>query len=162
MTFQWPLVLDKFCMYTPCKWHSWQSREPRDSSNSSVDIIGEVSLQSKLNQEKSAPITLEVWYYPILPSFHLTTKRHLCILHTSEQLLETLWHSPLIAFRQPRNLTDLWVCTTLSITPHELSGNHPCGVPRCKTCPIVMATDEFSNHIFKVKFSASCKSSNVP
>ena len=60
---------------------------------------------------------------------------------------------------------DLLVCSTLTITSHESPGNYPCGPPRCKTCPILMATDEFSSHttgkVFKVKFNAFCNSSNV-
>ena len=41
----------------------------------------------------------------------------------------------------------------------------PCWAPRCKTCPILMATDEFSSHttgkVFKEKFSVSWRFSNV-
>ena len=103
--------------------------------------------------------------YPILPSFHLTTKCHLSILHASEKLRRASEHSPLIAFRRPRNLRDLLVRTTLTAMLHESHGNYPCGASKCKTCPILMVTDEFSSHttekVFKVKFRASCKSSNV-
>ena len=106
-----------------------------------------------------------VTYHPILPSFHLTTKRHLPILHASERLRRAFEHPPLIAFRRPRNLRDLLVRATLTTTTYEPPGNYPCGVPRCKTCPILRATDEFSSHttgkVFKVNFRASCKSSNV-
>ena len=122
-------------------------------------------MQSKPNQEKPARIPVVVTYHCILPSFHLITECHLSILHTSERLQEALQHLPLIAFRRPRNLRDLLVRATLTITSHELPGNHSCGAPRCKTCPVLMATDEFSSYttgkVFKVKFSASCKSSNV-
>ena len=42
---------------------------------------------------------------------------------------------------------------------------YPCGTPRCKTCPILKVTDEFSSHttghLFQVKFHASGKSSNI-
>ena len=103
--------------------------------NRALDITREASLQSKPNQEKSVRIPLVVTYHPILPSFHSITKRHLSILHTSERLREALRHPPLIAFRRPRNLRDLLVCATLTITSHESPGNHPCGVLRCKTCP---------------------------
>ena len=125
----------------------------------------EASLQSKPNQEKAARIPLVDTYHPILPSFHLITEHHQTIFHTSERLREELWHPPLIAFCRPRNLRDLFVRTTLTITSHESPGNHSCWGPRCKKCPILMATGEFSSHlttkVFKVKFSASYKSSNV-
>ena len=53
----------------------------------------------------------------------------------------------------------------LQPTPREPPGNYPCGAPRCKTCPILVTSDEFSSHTtgksFKVKIRASCKSSNV-
>ena len=49
--------------------------------------------------------------------------------------------------------------------PCEPPGNHSCGAPTCKTCPILVTSDEFSSHTtgksFKVKIQASCKSSNV-
>ena len=71
----------------------------------------------------------------------------------------------MIAFRRPKNLRDLLVRATLTPTVHQLSGNRPCGAARCKTCPILLTTDEFSSHTtgenFKVKIRASCKSSNV-
>ena len=130
-----------------------------------LDTSREACLQLKSNQEKPARIPLVVTYHPILPSFHLTTKRHLSILHASERLRRAFEHPPLIAFRRPRNLRDLLVRATLTTKPHESPGNYPCGVPRCKTCPILRVTDEFSSHttgkVFKVNFRASCKSSNV-
>ena len=106
-----------------------------------------------------------VTYYPILPSFHTTAKQHLPTLHASEQLREAFWHPPLIAFCSSRNLKDFLVRATLTPTPSNSPGNYPCGVPRCKTCPFLKVMDEFSSHmtgqLFKVKFCASCKSSNI-
>ena len=129
-----------------------------------LDKSREACLQLKSNQENTARIPLVVTHHPILPSFHLTTKRHLSILHASDPLRRAFEHPPLIAFRRPRNLRDLLVRATLSTTPHESPGNFPCGASRCKTCPVLMATDEFSSttgKVFKVRFRASCKSSNV-
>ena len=49
--------------------------------------------------------------------------------------------------------------------PCEPPGNHSCGAPTCKTCPILVTLDKFSSRttgkFFKVKIQASCKSSNV-
>ena len=74
-------------------------------------------------------------------------------------------HSLQIAFRRPRNLRDLLVRATLTIMSHELFGNYPCGASKCKTCPILMVTDEFfsitTRKVFKTKFHPSCKSSDV-
>ena len=130
-----------------------------------LETFREACLKLKLNQEKSACIPLVVTYHPILPSFHLTTKHHLSILHATERLQRAFVHPPLIAFCRQRNLRDLLVRSTLTTMPRELPGNYLCGVSRCKTCPIQMATDKFSSHttgkVFKVKFHASCKSSNV-
>ena len=82
-----------------------------------------------------------------------------------EQLWRVFEHSLLIAFRRLRNLKDLLVRTTLTATSHESLGNYPCGASKCKTCPILVVTDEFSSptigKVFKVNFHASCKSSNV-
>ena len=43
--------------------------------------------------------------------------------------------------------------------------NHSCEAAVCETCPILTATDEFTSHTtgqkFKMKFAASCKSSNI-
>ena len=125
----------------------------------------EACLQSKQNREKSARVPLVVTYHPILPSFHTTAKKHLPILQASVRLREAFRYPPLIAFRRPRNLKDFLVRATLTSTPSKSPGNYPCGAPRCKTCPILKVTDEFSSHttgqLFKVKFRASCKSSNI-
>ena len=87
----------------------------------------------------------------------MIAKRHLPILHVSERLRKAFWYPPLIASRCPKNLKDLLVRATLT--------SNPCGAPRCKTCPILRVTDEFSSHttgqFFKVKFRTSCKSSNI-
>ena len=73
--------------------------------------------------------------------------------------------SPLIAFRRPRNLRDLLVRASLNDIQNETPGNRPCGAAGCKTCPILTATDEFTTkktgQKFKMKFAASCKSSNI-
>ena len=74
-------------------------------------------------------------------------------------------YPPLIAFRRPKNLKDLLVRTTLTSAPPEPPGNYPCGVSRCKTCPLLKVMDEFSSnttgHSYKVKFRASSKSANI-
>ena len=48
---------------------------------------------------------------------------------------------------------------------YESPGNHPCRAAQCKTCPLLMATEQFTNHkigqVFKMKFAAFCKSSNI-
>ena len=128
-------------------------------------ISRENCLQSQPSQDKSARIPLVVTYHPILPSFQSITKRHFPTLQTSERLRGTFLHPPLIAFRRPRNLRDLLVRTSLNATQNETPGNRPCGAAGCKTCPILMATDEFTSHKtgqkFKMKFAASCKSSNI-
>ena len=53
----------------------------------------------------------------------------------------------------------------MTFTFQELLGNHSCGASRCKTCPILLATDKFSSHAtgqhFKIKVNASYKSSNL-
>ena len=117
------------------------------------------------NWEKSVHIPLVVTYHPILPSFYSTTKCHLPILHASERLRRAFQYPPLIAFCRPKNLRDLLVRATLTSTSHEPPGNFPCGASKCKTCQILRATDEFFSHttgqVFKLKFRASCKSSNV-
>ena len=117
------------------------------------------------NQDQSARTPLVVTYHPILPTFLSTTKHHLSILHTSERLRRAFPLPPLIVFRTPRKLKDLLVRATLIPIVYELPGNHPRGAPRCKTCPILLAMDEFSSSItgeqFKVKSKASCKSSNI-
>ena len=86
-------------------------------------------------------------------------------IHTSERLRRVFPSPPLIAFRRPRNLKDILVRATLTPILYEPPGNRPCGIPRCRTCPILLATDEFSSSTtgekFKVKTKASCKSSNI-
>ena len=65
----------------------------------------------------------------------------------------------------PEESEDLLVRVALTSTPPELPANYPCGAPKCKTCPMLVSSDEFSSHtsgqLFKMKSRASCKSSNV-
>ena len=72
---------------------------------------------------------------------------------------------PTDSFRRPNNLRDFLVRATLTAKTYESPGNRPCGAAQCKTCPILMTTDEFTSHktgqVFKMKSAASCKSSNI-
>ena len=95
----------------------------------------------------------------------MTTKNHLPILHASERLQRAIQFPPLIAFHRPRNLKDLLVQAALQCTLREPPGNYRCRAPKCKTCPILESSNEFSSlttgQLFKLKTRASCKSSNV-
>ena len=75
------------------------------------------------------------------------------------------WYPLIIAFCRLKNLKDLRVRATLTSTPSEPSGDYLCGVSRCKTCSVLRVMDEFFSHTteqsYKVKFLASCKSSNI-
>ena len=65
----------------------------------------------------------------------------------------------------PRNLRYLLVRASLTAINQQPPGNHPCGAAGCKTCPILMATGEFTSHTtgqaFKINFAASCKPSSI-
>ena len=113
----------------------WVLETPRD-----------MCLQSKWNQDKPARTPLVVTHHPTLPSFHRTTKHHLSTLHASEQLRKAFPIPLLIVFQCPRNLSNYLVRVALTPTSQELLGNRLCGAFRCKTCPILLATDEFSSH----------------
>ena len=125
----------------------------------------EACLRSRKNQKKTARTPLVVTYHPMLPSFQSTTRQHQTILQTSERLRKLFPSLPLIAFRRPKNLKDLLVRASLKPAIQNEPGNRPCGAARCKTCPILLATDVFSSHStgeqFQVKVTASCKSSSV-
>ena len=114
---------------------------------------------------KPARIPLVVTYHPILSTFCSTTICLLSILHSAEHLRRLFLLTPLIAFHCLRNLKHLLVRVTLTFISHEPPGNHPCGAPRCKTCPIVLSTDEFSSSMtgenLKLRIKTSCKSSNI-
>ena len=130
-----------------------------------LDTPRDRCLQSKRNQDKSARTSLVVTYHSTLPSLHWTTKHHLSTLHTLEQLQKALPLPPLITFWRLRNLRDYLVRAALTPTSQEPLGNRPCGTSRCKTCPIMLATDEFSSYMtgqhFKIKVNVYCKSSNI-
>ena len=130
-----------------------------------LNTFREACLQWKQNQDKSARIPLVVTYHPILPLFHMTAKHHLPILYVSKWLRRAFWYPLLIAFHRPNTLNNFLVQATLTSTPSEPPGNYLCRASRCKNCPILKVTDEFSNHttaqVYKVKFRASSKSSNI-
>ena len=67
----------------------------------------------------------------------------------------------LISYRRPKNLKDLLVHAEVSTGPRETPGNSPCGRPRCKTCPILVTTDQFSSKTTGKQYQATCKSSNL-
>ena len=101
---------------------------------------------------------------PILPFFFLHDHQTPSLYSLlSKRLRRAFWYPLIIAIRHLKNQKDLLVQATLTSTPSELPGNYPCGASRCKTCPILRVTNEFSSHTtgksFKVKFRASCKSS---
>ena len=106
-----------------------------------------------------------VTYHPKLPAFQQITKPHLPILHTSKRVRKVFELPPVIASCCQRSLKDVLVQAALGTRPQELPGNYRCRAPRCKTCPVLQAMDEFSSHttgqVFKVKFQASCKSPDV-
>ena len=133
-------------------------------------------LQSKCNQDKSVRAPLVVSYHHTLPSFNWTTKHHLSTIHASKALLKAFPLLPLIAFQCPRNLRNYLVQEALTSIHQQPLGNRSCGTSRCKTCPILLATDEFSSHTtgqqfkmkinttgqhFKKKVNACCKFSNM-
>ena len=104
-------------------------------------------------------------YHLTLPSSHSTINYHQSILHASKRQQGAFPLPPLIAFHYPRDLRDPLVWATLTSTLHESPGNHPCWASQCKTCPILMAMDEFSSHetgeSFKLKIKASYKSFSI-
>ena len=87
-----------------------------------LHITRETCLQMKQNWDKPVHIPLVVTYHPILPSFHLPTKRHLPILHASDRIQEAFLLPALIAFHCLRNLRGLLVRSVLTSTPCELPG----------------------------------------
>ena len=130
-----------------------------------LDTPRDTCLQSKQNQHKSARIPFVVPYHPPSPSFHWTTKHHLCTLHASERLQNAFLLTPLIAFQRLRKLRDYLVQMALTCTFQGPLGNWPCGASKCKSCLIFLATDDFSSHTngqhLKIKVNASFKSSNL-
>ena len=106
-----------------------------------------------------------VTYHPILPSLEITTRQYLNILHTAERLRNAFPLPPLIAFCCPKNWRVLLVRAELTSNVRRTPRNWRCGDARCKTCPILMAKDEFVSHIigkqYKVKGNICCKFSDV-
>ena len=97
-----------------------------------------------------------------------TTRRHLPILHTSDQIREVFRLPPLIAFCHPRNLRDLLVWAALTFMPHKPPGSYPVELPNVKLVPYWWPQTNFpaiviwlSGKLFKVKTQTSYKSSNV-
>ena len=72
---------------------------------------------------------------------------------------------PIIAYRRPKNLRDLLVGADLSLPPQKPPGNKKCDRPRCKTCPTLVESAQFTStttgRSFDIKFSSNCKTSNV-
>ena len=129
-----------------------------------LDTPREACLQPIHNQDKSARTPLVVTCHPILPSLCWTTSQHNPSFMFRSYYEGHFCHH-LIAFRRLKNMRDLLVRASLTLTPHEEPGNRLCGAARYKTCPILLATDVFSSHttgeLFKVRIRASCKFSSV-
>ena len=109
-----------------------------------LTISRENCLQIHPNQEKSAQTLLVVTYHPILPPFHVITKRHHSTLHTLEQRQRAVPLPSLIGFHNQRNLRDLLVWASLSVSSQVPPGNCPCRAAGCKLCPIFTAIDELT------------------
>ena len=128
-------------------------------------ILIEKCLQLWPNQGKPAHIPLVVTYHPILPTFQSVIKCHPSTLHILEWLREAFTLPPLTAFHRLKNLRNFLVWATLTVNNQAPPDNPPCRAAGWKTCPILMALDEFTSHttglVYKMKFSASCNSSNI-
>ena len=53
---------------------------------------------------------------------------------------------PFYAYRTPKNLRNVLVRASVNRRTKEVAGNYKCGHSRCKTCPILMTTNEFTSH----------------
>ena len=71
----------------------------------------------------------------------------------------------LITFCHLRNLQDFLVWALPASAPRDKPAQHPCRAARCKTCPILLATNHLSNDMtgeqLKLRARASSKSSYV-
>ena len=104
-------------------------------------------------------------YNPTLPSIGHITRRHHNILHASEWLKQAIPSPPIITFSCPKSLRDLLVQAELKTSEHSPPGNQRYGSSRCKTCPKLRTTAEFTSHSigqqYQLKTTASCKTMNV-
>ena len=116
-------------------------------------------------RDKTTRIPLVVTYNPTLPSLGQVTRAHHHILQASDRLKRAVPSPPIIAFRRPRSLRDLLVHAEIKPLTRRAPGNSRCGASRCKTCPILLTTKEFTSHStgrkYTIRTSATCKSSNV-
>ena len=87
-------------------WRGYDKQLLNLEIQQALDIPSEVNHKWKQNQDKSVCIPLVVTHHPILPPFHSTTKCHLAILHTLEQLQRVFLLPLLIAFCHSRNMKD--------------------------------------------------------
>ena len=123
------------------------------------------SSSSRSNRRNSDRVPLVVTYHPNLPMLERTIRCYHHILQDSERLRQAIPSLPIIAFHRPRNLSDLLVHAVISPETRDPPGNFRCEARRCKTCPILVATDTFASSMtgehFKLKLRASCKTTNV-
>ena len=122
-------------------------------------------LQPREKERDNTRTPLIVTYHPSLPLLGNITRQHQHLLQLSERMKKAVPAPPIIAYRRPKNLRDLLTRTELKPPPQLVPRNEPCGRPRCKTCPTLMATDKFtsktSGKIYNMRSSATCKTGNL-
>ena len=107
-----------------------------------------------------------VTYHPHLPMLEQTIKTlqpHPTRLGTTKRGNSISPHHSLSSTKKPTR--PIGTCHYLSEKAVDSFGNFRSEARRCKTCPILVTTDTFSSSVtgehFKLKLSASCKTSNV-
>ena len=122
-------------------------------------------LQPQEKERDNTRTPLVVTDHPSLPLLRNITRQHQHLLQLSERMKKAVPTPPIIAYRRPKNLRDLLTRAELKPPPQLVPGNKPCGRPRCKTRPTLMATDMFtsktSGKSYNMRSSTTCKTANL-
>ncbi|CAM2118346.1 unnamed protein product [Caretta caretta] len=120
-------------------------------------------LQDRPNKENNRT-PLAVTFSPQLKPLQCIIKDLQPILKNDPSLSQILGDRPVLAYRQPHNLKQIF---TSNHTPHAKNSNpgtYPCNKARCQLCPHIYSSDTIigPNHItLTIRGSFTCTSTNV-
>ena len=113
-------------------------------------------------KEQKARIPMVVTYNPDLPPMRRIVNQR-WNLYEDERLKKVFKNRPIIAYRKPKNLKDLFVRLKFVYEQEEEKGGSPCNDQRCSWCSQVKETNTFKSETTGKTFSIlhNCKSSKI-
>ena len=117
---------------------------------------------SKIKCKTGTPLVIT--YHPALKNLNQIIRKHLPTLQRKLQCKELFDPAPFVCYRKCKSIKDIVVRSKLPPRV-EKKGVSKCGDRRCKTCPNLIETCEFTStctgSTYKINFDFNCTSQSI-